>query len=97
MSLGATLDAAVKEAKDSGKHVLAVMRPSHDKDGGDFKCTWDPENVSEVSHARATFEKFKNQGMAAFRVDDEGEQAELMRDFDPKARAMIMAPPVAGG
>ena len=64
---------------------------------GDVKHIWQRGNEDEVEAARAMFDSLKAKGFSAFRVDDEGEKAELMRKFDPKAGKMIMVPQIAGG
>jgi hypothetical protein len=77
-----------------GKRLLRIMDP----DLGDLKIVWDPKIPSEVEHARSTFTKaLKDKGMAAYRVKKGGEKAEVMREFDPDAEAMIVAPMIAGG
>lgn len=91
MSIG-TLIAESLAAPDT-EHALRVM----DSQAGDIKTTWDPDNDDEVDAAERMFDKMKAKGFAAYRVDKEGDQAGLMHAFDPNARAIIMAPPIAGG
>jgi len=92
MNLTTALDEMLEGRKD-GKHELRVMTPQD----GDFKVIWDPDNVDEVQHAKDTFKKFKKKGMAAYCVKKDGAKAAVMRDFDPDAESMIMAPPLSGG
>lgn len=75
------------------ERTLRVMDPAH----GDLKMTWDPDVESEVERVRKTFVEMRGKGFAAFRVDKGGDRAEIMREFDPDARAIIMTPPVSGG
>ena len=91
MSIGTMIDEA--QATLETEHSLRVMDPK----AGDIKTTWDPENDDEVDAAEEQFDKMKAKGFTAYRVDKKGEPAELMREFDADARAIIMAPPVAGG
>jgi hypothetical protein len=81
------------QAAPDTEHSLRVMDPQ----AGDIKTTWDPDNDDEVDAAEAQFDKMKAKGFAAYRVGKDGEQTTIMRTFDPDARAIIMAPPVAGG
>lgn len=74
------------------QHELAVMGRS-----GDTKTIWNPRNAAEVEVARATFDSLKGKGFAMFKVDEDGEQGEQMRTFDPKAAKMIAVPPIAAG
>lgn len=64
---------------------------------GDTKMIWDAEKPDEVAHARDTFEKFKKKGYAAYRVNKKGDQGEVLREFDPEAEKMILAPQMVGG
>lgn len=90
-----TLSAAIDEVQATPeKRVMRIL----DQKEGDIKIIWDPEVPTEVDHARETFRKMtKEKGMAAYRVDKKGERAKLLKDFDPDAEAMILAPLVQGG
>lgn len=67
--------------------------------GGDTKVTWDSNNAAEVDNARRTFDSLKAQGYTPHVVGGKkgNRKAETMDDFDPKAEALIMAPPMVGG
>lgn len=91
MSIGTLIDEA--KAAPETEHALRVMDPQ----AGDIKTTWDPDNDYEVEEAERMFDSMKDKGFAAYRVDKDGEQSGLMHKFDPDARAIIMAPPIAGG
>lgn len=71
---------------------LRVIDPT-----GDTKTIWDPSRPDEVENARETFRKLKAKGYIAYRVDQGGNKAEIMAEFDPQAGKVIMAPPVVGG
>lgn len=64
---------------------------------GDTKTTWDPNVVAEVEEARRTFNNLKSKGYAAHKVEGDGSKGEVIRDFDPTAKAIIMSPQMAGG
>ena len=64
---------------------------------GHTRTTWDPNLPHEVEANKATFNALKVKGYIAYRVKADGEQGEIMREFDPLAAKMIMAPPVMGG
>ena len=75
-----------------GVHTLHIM------DGtGDTRLTWDPANEFEVSEARKAFDSHKSKGYLAYKVQGDGSQGEVIRDFDPENRAMIMTPQHVGG
>lgn len=91
MSIGTLIDESL--AAPDTEHALRVM----DTQAGDIKTTWDPDNDDEVEEAERIFDKMKAKGFAAYRVGKEGDKFGLMREFDPDAKAIIMAPPIAGG
>lgn len=66
--------------------------------GGDTKIKWDSNNAAEVDNARRTYDSLKAQGFTPHVVGPKGNRkASSMDDFDPKAEALIMAPPMVGG
>lgn len=73
-------------------HELAIMDHT-----GDTKLIWDPDKADEVDHARDTFNRMKKKGYMAYKVDRKGEKGEVMREFDPTAEKMILAPQMVGG
>ena len=72
-------------------HTLRVLDST-----GDSTITWNPGNQTEVDVARAAFDAAKRKGYLAY-TDVDGGQGEVLRDFDPQAGAIIMAPALAGG
>lgn len=72
---------------------MAVM----DRNAGDLKVIWDPDNEDEVAAARAQFDALTGKGYAAFRVGDRGRKGEQIRTFDPDAEKVILAPQLRGG
>jgi hypothetical protein len=64
---------------------------------GDTKIIWDSDKPAEVDHARDTFDRFKAKGYMAYKVDRKGEKGEVMRNFDPDAEKLILAPATVGG
>lgn len=76
----------------AGRHYMAQMSKE-----GDIKTIWDPANPDEVIVARDQFKSWVEKGGAAFSVDDDGEKGEVMREFDPQARRVILVPAIAGG
>lgn len=64
---------------------------------GDTKLIWDPDKADEVEHARETFTKLKKKGYMAYSVNRKGDKGEVMREFDPDAEKMILAPQMVGG
>lgn len=65
---------------------------------GDTKLIWDKDNEHEVENAKRTFDDLKAKGFLAYKVEGRrGEKGELLREFDPEAEKLIMAPPLQGG
>jgi hypothetical protein len=72
---------------------LAVMDHT-----GDMKVIWSSDNEDEVTQARKTFDDMRAKGYAAYRVEGKkGEKGEVIREFDPAAEKIIMAPAMVGG
>jgi hypothetical protein len=64
---------------------------------GDLKKIWDPTKPDEVADARRSFDEMQKKGYAAYKVDDKGDRGEVIREFDPGAGKIIMAPQMRGG
>lgn len=64
---------------------------------GDTKIIFDPSRPDEVENAKATFDRMKNKGYIAYRVNERGDKAEIMREFDATAGKIILAPALVGG
>lgn len=65
---------------------------------GDSKLIWDKDNADEVANAKRTFDELKKKGFVAYSVQGKrGEKGEVLRQFDPEAERLIMAPPMVGG
>ena len=63
---------------------------------GDTRIKWNRNNDGEVAAARAHFDALKNKGYIAYKADGET-KGEVIKEFDPSAREIIMAPPTRGG
>lgn len=71
---------------------------------GDTRIMWDPERPGEVEAAREQFNKLTRrrseggQGYTAYKVNPEdASKGEVVREFDPHAGKLILAPAMAGG
>lgn len=64
---------------------------------GDTKTIWNKNNADEVAAAKATFNSLKKKGYYGYRVNRDGNKAEVMNEFDPEAEKVIMSPALAGG
>ena len=71
---------------------------------GDSRIMWDPNNADEVAAAKATFDKLTKpksrggQGYMAYKVNPEdASKGEIVREFDPNAGKLILAPAMVGG
>jgi len=57
---------------------------------------WDADDAESCDRARAVFDKYKADGLLAFR-DDGFERSSLMREFEPEAGVIYFSPQMAGG
>jgi hypothetical protein len=65
---------------------------------GDDGHEYDPEVDDErLARAKAVFETNLKRGYLAFVPDDRGTGATHVRQFDRKAKEIILQPPLAGG
>ncbi len=64
---------------------------------GDTKLIWDPDNEVETASAKRTFDDLHGKGFLAYTVEKGGKKGSVIRDFDPDAEKIILAPPMAGG
>ena len=72
--------------------TMEVMGPE-----GDTKVVWDSNNASDTEAARDLFNTLKKKGYLAYSVEKGGSKGSVVRDFDPSAEKLILAPAVAGG
>jgi len=65
---------------------------------GDLKVIWDKNNPDEVAAARAQFiELTTKKRFLAYKVlDKAGEKGEVIKEFDPNAERIILAPQMVG-
>jgi phosphoribosylformimino-5-aminoimidazole carboxamide ribonucleotide (ProFAR) isomerase len=59
---------------------------------GDVRVKWNPDNPHDVEDAREQFERLKQKGLVGYKLDREGKKSEIIHDFDPTARMIVMAP-----
>lgn len=64
---------------------------------GDTKYEFDPDNEAELEMARATFNRMKKKGFAAFKLRKWKDRGERLDKFDPKVRRILFVPPMSGG
>lgn len=66
---------------------------------GDLKIIWDKNNADEVAAARAQFKELteKKRFLAYKVLDKAGEKGEVIKEFDPNAERIILAPQMVGG
>jgi len=64
---------------------------------GDLKTIWDSGKPEEVAIAKKQFEELKKKGYVAYKVKKDGDKGELMKEFDPEAEKVILAPLMQGG
>ena len=85
----------------AGKAVDATLEADHEmrvmSKTGDTRIIWDPGNEDEVKQAKKTFDDLVKKRFRPFKVTGEGKKGEQIKEFDPKAEKLILAPPMAGG
>lgn len=65
---------------------------------GDTKVMWNADNADEVKAAKKTWDDLVGKKrFLGFKVKKSGEPGEQIREFDPSAGKLIIAPPMAGG
>lgn len=64
---------------------------------GDTKIIWDSGNKDETDAARETFNRLTKKGYKAYMVKKDGEKGQVIREFDPDAEKIILAPQMVGG
>lgn len=89
---GNTLAGSVREELEES--ATGEMRILSDK--GDTQVTWNPRDEHEVKAAKKQFKSLTGKGFIAWRVGESGSR-EQIREFDPEAQKMVLAPALAGG
>lgn len=65
---------------------------------GDSRFTWNPNVPAEVEEARKHFNELKTtHRYLAYTVNEDGTPGEVMSEFDPNAKAVVMRPQLVGG
>lgn len=64
---------------------------------GDTKVEWDRDKPEEVNAAREMFKKMKALGYLAYTITRKGDKGAVIKDFDPAAEQIVMAPQTVGG
>ena len=82
----------VTETLEQGQHGLYVLDGS-----GDSRFMWSKDNPDEITAAKKQFKSLKDKGYIAYKVNAAGEKGEVLREFDPTAEKIIMAPQLVGG
>lgn len=82
------MTASVEEKKS----VLSKMDGS-----GDSKFMWSADNQDEIDAAEKMFTELKAKGYLAYKVDANGDKAEVIHQFDETAEKIIMSPQIIGG
>jgi len=64
---------------------------------GDVRIIWNPDIPAEVAAAKKSFDDLTKKGHLAFAVRRTGDKGDQIREFDPDAEKIILAPPMRGG
>ncbi len=63
---------------------------------GDTQVAWDETDTQSMERAREMIERAFREGRGVFTVDEEGVGVRL-REFDPRAREIVVIPQIKGG
>lgn len=55
------------------------------------------DDIAELTAAQAAFDAAKAQGNLAYKMDADGSNAEVIREFDQTAERIVMSPQLVGG
>ena len=75
------------------KCELAIMTPPN----GYRTMTWDPETREGQAEAEAVFLRYTAQGYLSYRLNPSGTSGQIVKNFDPQAERLVLAPQMAGG
>lgn len=65
---------------------------------GDFRVTWNPNDLRSVEDAKAEFDRLLKAGNLIFAVDPLNDsRGKQIKKFDPLVQKVIVSPPMAGG
>lgn len=64
---------------------------------GDTRIDWDSADPTSVAVAKAAFDKAKESRALAYKATPGGARGEVIREFDPAAEHIILAPQLVGG
>ncbi len=64
---------------------------------GDTKYSWNVKNWNECCLAKETFDRFRSEGYAAFRMESDENKGEILHQFDPFVGTILFVPPLCGG
>jgi hypothetical protein len=83
------------------ERLVTVTGTMHEMNhAGDHEVTWDANDPISVAAARQTFEEMtKGRKYLAYKVTGEGEDVDRvkMKDFDPRARRIVLVKQNVGG
>lgn len=80
-------------AESFPRHTLSILTV----EDGHREVTWDPNDEGSVALATREFNSAKADGRVAVDVGENGQGAEVISEFDPSARTIVMHPPLKGG
>jgi hypothetical protein len=63
---------------------------------GDTQVVWDETDTGSMERARDMIDRAFREGRGVFTVDEEGVGVRL-REFDPRAREIVVIPQIKGG
>ena len=64
---------------------------------GDREMPWTPADSRQLTAVRCEFETLLRAGYQAYSLDDTGRTGEHLRQFNPEAAEIILAPRFRGG
>jgi hypothetical protein len=76
---------------ETDKHILRIL----DVKAGDLTFEWEPDDGGGVALAEREFDAAKEKGLDAYATT--GEASTIIKEFDPEADTIVMAPRINGG
>lgn len=81
------------EVRTHTTHTMKIMDPL----AGHKYVPWDPADPKSVAKAKKAFDKAIKQGKRAFRTEHRLVPGEMVTEFDPSHRELLLVPQLAGG
>lgn len=72
-------------------HTLSILNGT-----GDTSIVWETDDAKQIAVAKAAFDQIVKHSLA-YQTDENGQNAEVIREFNPNAPQTIVSPQIIGG